>query len=740
LTLGLVDKSLNEVVVSDTHSMMSKRDIPAVTESVTAEQIADSINLVNTEDALKYMPGLNIRKRFEGDRNGIIATRTSGTLQSAKSLVYGDGILLSMLLGNSYSYPPRWFMVAPEEVERIDVTYGPFSALYPGNSTGVVVDMITRMPSSFEAHTRAQTYDERFSLFGTNSNYTGNQLSATLGNKNGAFTWWIGLNRSQSTGHPASFATLTSITSTPASFKDVTGGFTYRDQNGVSQIAAGGYASDNSLQENAKAKLAYDFSPDLKMSYTFAVLSNDASTNTQTYLFDSSGNAVYGQGSSSTGYVRLNGSYYSLSSTLLKPSKTDQTHIMQALALRQQSDGAFDWELIASTYDFQRDVVRAPSYYTGATSSTVAGTNTNQAGTGWQTLDARGIWRPDGENGAHRIFFGYHIDRFVLDSLVMNTSSWLAGTEVSKNSSFQGKTEAQALYIQDNWRFSPRWMLVSGLRAESWRAFDGSKYASSTTTYAKGRQEDYLSPKLALTFEASRSINTRLSLGRGVRMPTVNELYNGTISSSGIASASDANLKAERNDAAELTIEKIYPSGLARISVFQERSNDAIWAQTVGSTSTITNIDLLKTTGAETSAQFQDVGLKGLSLQGSLTYADSFIAKNTLNQSYVGNPQPRVPLWRASLLAAYAPDARWIYSLGARYSGPVSSSITSGLYDQRAYGGVSDFFIVDAKIRYRIDKHASASIGINNLNNFQSYVVHPNSQRTVIADLKYDFP
>ena len=37
-------------------------------------------------------------------------------------------------------------MVTPEEIERVDVMYGPFSAAYPGGSVGAVVDYQTRMP------------------------------------------------------------------------------------------------------------------------------------------------------------------------------------------------------------------------------------------------------------------------------------------------------------------------------------------------------------------------------------------------------------------------------------------------------------------------------------------------------------------------------------------------------------------------------------------------------------------
>ncbi len=75
-----------------------------------------------------------------------------GTLSSAQSLLYADGVLLSNLLGNSYAYPPRWGMVSAEEIESISMLYGPFSALYPGNSFGGVMSMYTKMPQKLEMH------------------------------------------------------------------------------------------------------------------------------------------------------------------------------------------------------------------------------------------------------------------------------------------------------------------------------------------------------------------------------------------------------------------------------------------------------------------------------------------------------------------------------------------------------------------------------------------------------------
>lgn len=121
-------------------------NLPASSERITAEQL-QNLNVVNTEDALKYMPNMAIRKRFIGDENATISVRGNGTSQTARGLVYADGLLLSNLLGNTHSFPPRWSMVFPEDIAQVDVIYGPFSALYPGNSMGATVAITTKMPT-----------------------------------------------------------------------------------------------------------------------------------------------------------------------------------------------------------------------------------------------------------------------------------------------------------------------------------------------------------------------------------------------------------------------------------------------------------------------------------------------------------------------------------------------------------------------------------------------------------------
>src|SRR3954466_8385261 len=140
---------------------------PATPDTVvTASKAQEQINTVNTEDMLKYAPSLLVRKRHYGDTQDPIATRTSGVGASARNLIFVDGILVSSPIGNNNtSASPHFGVAAPHDISRIDVLYGPFSARYAGNSMGVTMNIITRMPEGFELYADATGAVEDFNQY-----------------------------------------------------------------------------------------------------------------------------------------------------------------------------------------------------------------------------------------------------------------------------------------------------------------------------------------------------------------------------------------------------------------------------------------------------------------------------------------------------------------------------------------------------------------------------------------------
>jgi iron complex outermembrane recepter protein len=730
-------KTLGTVTVSGTQPTSLPTQIPTTIEGITGKQVEETVNAVDAEDALKYFPSLNVRKRYIGDYDhAVLASRASGTGNSARSLVFADGILLSNLLGNGASYTPRWGLVTPEEIDRVDVLYGPFSAAYSGNSVGAVVDYVTRMPTQLEAHAKVSGFTQNFKLYGTDKRYSGNQESASLGNRNGDFSWWFNVNHLDSDSHPIGFATkLVSDGSGAAGGTPVTGAVLNASPKGQPWLVLGSTGQVHTVQDHAKLKLAYDFSPTVRASYVFGYWQNDVERSATSYLRDAAGNPVY------SGNIRINGLRYTIAPTDMSVSKGDLQHFIHGLTVKSNTKSVWDWELAASFYDYHKDEVRSPTGALPSANAGGAGRITDLSGTGWNTFAARGTWRPGGMSGEHIVDFGLQHDTYYLRTDVWNTNDWISGGRTSRFSAFNGNTSLTSLYAQDTWRFAKNWRTTLGGRVERWHAWGGEVANSSSEQHLGSRNELTFSPKAALAYQMRDDWTLKGSLGRAIRNPSVAELYQGSISSGAIVN-NDPNLKAERSWTSELTSEHDLGYGLVRATYFHEDTRDALYSQTnVTVSPTITNIqnvDHIRTNGLEFALQADDVLVRGLGVSASLTYARSTIVENEKFPASEGKWQPRVPRWRGTLLLSYKPSDVWTHTLGARYSGVQYNNLDNSDVNGHSYTGSSNFFVVDWRTRYRIAKQWTASVGVDNLNNQKYWAFHPYTQRTLMAELKYD--
>jgi iron complex outermembrane receptor protein len=731
-------KTLGTVTVIGTRPTSLPTQIPTTIEGVTGVEIADRINASDSEDALKYFPSLLVRKRYIGDYDhAVLASRASGTGNSARSLVYADGILLSNLVGNGATYTPRWGMVTPEEIERVDVLYGPFSAAYPGNSVGAVVDYVTRMPERFEAHTRMSTFSEDFDVYGTHDTFTGWQASASLGNRNGDWSWWLNYNRLDSDSHPIGFANRLIGAGVPgAGGTVVSGAFADKDPRNRDWVLLGATSQVHTLQDHAKAKLAYDISPTLHVNYTLGWWQNDASRRSESYLRDVAGNPVYG------GTVNIDGREYALSAADFAPSRGDLRHLMHGLSVKSIGKHTWDWEVAASLYDYDKDIVRSPTVALPDADSGGEGRITDQRGTGWNTLALKATWRPQGLHGTHLVDLGYQRDNHRLRTRVSGTSNWIDGPAAARVSAFSGETVVQGLYMQDTWRFAAKWRTTLGVRVEEWKAFDGSLANATSTLGFAERSETYVSPKVAVAYQLTPQWALKASLGRAVRTPTVAELYQGTIATDVIVN-NDPDLTPEKSWTSELTAERESSSGSMRATVFHEDTRDALYSQlntAAGLTvATVQNVEHIRTSGVEIAYRANDIVWPGLDLSSSLTYSRSRIVANANFPASVGKWQPRVPEWRANLLASYRLAESWTTTVGARYSGKQYNQLDNSDPNGSSYFGISDFFVVDARMRYRVNESVTAALGVDNVNNEEYWAFHPYSQRTYTAELHVDF-
>ena len=730
----------NEAVMIDPIEISTSRggglkQIPSVVESYSAEQIQQTINAATSAQAFKYLPSLQVRERYIGDRNGIIASRTVGTLSSAQTLLYADGILLSNLLGNSFAFPPRWGMVSPEEIAQVDVMYGPYSALYPGNSMGGVMNITTRMPERFEAHANLQWFQQRFDLYGTKQSNEGKHASASVGNKVNDLSFWLGVDHLDTYSQPMQFAVATATTAgggTP-----VTGAYRDTSEKGQPRLVFGAYGMDHSVQDNAKLKLAYDITPQLRASYSLGIWQLDSETRAESYLKAADGNPFY------NGNASIGSNTYSVRG--LNPTSAEAVHLMQSLQLASHTKGAWDWHVSLSDYRYNKDISRVST----ASNPTLSGTGTIQdmQGTVWSTFDAEATWRPQ----AHEVNFGYHLDHYALRSLTSNTADWKNGGKLRRNSASSGDTLTQALYLQDAWRLNKQWKLTLGGRYEYWQAYDGSNEATlggalQSTEYAD-KSDHGFSPKLSISFDPEPAWGFVAAFGKAYRYPTVSELFQSITSGSNFVQA-NPDLKPERILSGELTAERRFANGLVRATLFHEDKQDALISQTVtagvsacgsATCSFIQNVDQVRTRGLELATQWQNVLVHGLDWNGSLTLTDAEILKNSANPDTEGKHPSRIPAVVAKAVATYHQGDALTYTLAMRYSGRQYAYLDNSDSNPDTYGGVSHYFFVDARVAYQFGNRWTATLGVDNLNNYKAYAYHPYPQRTGFVQVKFDY-
>jgi len=491
--------------------------------------------------------------------------------------------------------------------------------------------------------------------------------------------------------------------------------------------------SIDTVQDHLKLKYARQFGDDWRLAYTLGAWKNDAVRSSDTWLRDASGAPVY------SGTVNLDGRVYAVGATEIGPATGELTHLMHGLSLRKRRAGNWDLEAAASLYDYQRDATRTPTIAMPLAAAGGAGRLADQQGTGWSTLALRASWDGGlanaGHPGAHFIELGLSNDRYRLRSEVLATDDWLNGAAGARVAAFRGETTLTSAYAQDSWQFAPEWRATLGARLEHWQARNGAIANATQTLAFPGRSDTYISPKLALSWAVSGITTLKASVGRAYRMPTVGELYQGSILANSIVN-NDPDLAPERSWTAELSAVNEFDHGRLRGTLFFEDTRDALYSQVnvaAGSTvTTVQNLEHIGTRGAELAAEWRM--LERLELTASVTYAHSRILENDAFPASVGCRQPRVPDWRATALASWRPTEFLSATLGARYSGLQFSQLDNSDVHGASYTGTSDYLVYDARLRFAFGR-MHAALGVDNLGNERYWAFHPYARRTWNAEI-----
>ena len=712
------------------------QDVPNTKESVDAAKLRETVNLRNSEDSLRYFPSLFVRKRHIGDTQAPLATRTSGVGASARSLVYADGILLSALIGNNNNFAsPRWGMVSPEEIEHVDVLYGPFSAEYPGNSIGAVVNITTRMPEKLEASATLAGNLQHFDQYATRGSYPAYQFAGTVGDRIGAFTWFASANHVDSKSQPLAYVTVNRPTASSAVGVPVTGAF--EDLNRLGQpiyvVGAGGF--EHQRQNNLKLRLGLDLSNSIKLSWRTGLFLNDTASHARTYLADASGSPIY------AGPVNIQGHTVTVPASAFSNQvyRFDERHWLHAATIEQSTD-AFFWSLIGSIYDYAKDEQRIPSTALPAAKIGGPGSIVRMNGTGWRTLDLHAYSR---SIQGHDLHGGAHYDGFTLKSRRFATDDWIDGPAGALTQESTGDTRTLALWAEDHWTISPAFMLTMGARYEWWKAYDGRNFnaAPALDVDQPSRTAQGLSPKVSLRWEPAHRWSVNLSAARALRFPTVSELYQ-AISTGPTISIPNPDLRPEKANSAELAVERTLRGGSIRISLFREGIKDALIAQSAPLNNStqlfnyVQNIGRVRTNGAELAIEKRNL-VPHFDLSASVTFADTKIVSDPTFPAAEGKMIPQVPRRKATIVATWRPTDRLSLTGAARYSSRMFGTVDNSDVVGHTFQGFEGYFIADARAVYRLTPKIDIAAGVENLTDERYFLFHPFPGRTFTAELDW---
>lgn len=703
---------------------------PASTSSIDADRIGRTVNALTVEDTLKYLPSLIVRQRYPGDTQAPLATRTAGVGASARALIYADGQLLSALIGNNNTIAsPRWGLVSPQEIARVDVLYGPFSAAYPGNSIGAVVNITTRQPDRLEASATAAAGIGRFERYGERLTTPTYRIGATLGDRFGPLALFASVDRLTGDAQPLTYVTAipTTVAGRPA-----TGGVDALNRTGAAIRVLGSGGAEHDEQTRAKLKAALDVTSGVRLTYTGALFVNRTTGFARSYLTDPA-TGLPGDG----GTYRVDGRNFVLSPTALSSGqyRFRERHWSHALAASGTGE-RIDWQVIGTSYRFADDILRTPTVPLNQAQAGGVGTILRLDGTGWQTLDGHATYKGD----AHRLSAGAHLDRYRLNSRRYLTADWISGGEGALDLLSQGRTRTAAVWAEDAWTPVAPVTLTVGGRYEWWRAYDGANVsrAPAASAIQPRLNAEKFSPKATLAVTHG-GWTVRASAGQAWRFPTAGELYQ--VVTTPVAAIPNPNLRPERARSAELALERKDAEGSIRLAVFDEDIRDALISQLAtlpGRTeaaSFVQNVDRTHARGVEAAVDRVDL-LPGVDLQASATYADARTREDTAFPGAVGKRLPSVPRWKGTLVATWRP----VDSLSLTAAGRVASR-SFGTLDNvdgfaNTYQGFSAYAVADLRAEWRTGRYRFG-LGVDNVGNDRYFLFHPFPERTFHADVNW---
>ncbi|WP_321476863.1 TonB-dependent receptor domain-containing protein [uncultured Paludibaculum sp.] len=708
------------VTVTATRGQMETEEAPVSISTVTNQEMgARRVQLL--DQALNTVPGLYaFRGKGTQDTNAGVGLRGFAGRGSgqARVLVLMDG----QPLNDSYTGQVNWATLPIEEVERVEVVRGSFSALYGGNAMGGVINILTKPVTARQAEVYGQA---------------GNQATVRYGGRVAdRFHDRLGLSvaydRMQSGGYPSQF--VSGAGSALAGGTAVTGALPVLTTSGTQTFLLGKAGNNWWNQHAVRVRGDYAFNRRTMMFAQFQRQWSGYGYDQYESFLRTADGSPFDSGAAS---MQWNGGprRFGVTPSLFVPGDGQAEFWLVSGRLHHELRNS-------ARLQFGGGRTNAPlNYYsTPGTGSTAAG------GPGTISDRPYASWFGSAQysqrvRSRHLITAGSDLRQDESRLEETSVSNW---AQRSRDPIVSGRSRGRAFnegaYVQDQWRVAERLSLTGGARYDYWRSYDGG-YGVGTQTNEIGRRSNQSgSAKAAALWRGPASLAVRGSVGNSFRNPSVYDLYRTWRSSSGITYAANPNLQPERLLGFEAGVSRRWANQMELDGAFfQNRTTNLIYRTTdlsvdsTGNYRQVINAARGRTNGFEAGTRLP---LRPwLYATSSYTWNRATILANQAVPGAVGRLVPFVPQ-HVSSGSLFASSRRVNASVTGRYVSRVFSTDLNTDTTKGVYGAYDPFFTLDAGFTVPFGRHVSAECGAENLLDRIYYNYYPSPGRLVSVRLR----
>lgn len=715
--------TMDEVVVTATRTVTGVSTAPAAVSVIDGKQI-ENRNVSRLGDALATVPSLYMRAGALGDSQG--TQGTSGLslrgVDHRKILVLIDG----QPIQDAGSGQINWRTAFVDDISRVEVAPGAFSALYGSNAIGGVINVMTKQPDKRELAFKVKNgwgdaRGQDASVYFRDKFESGLGIAAGVGYQ----------GRDSYINDFVVRTPVAGVAGTP-----VTGAQATTTNAGAPAYIVGDKGAAPWRQINATAKIFYDLPAGAKLSGGLAYSETDLGyTPLNTYLRNAATGVPVSSGTSPSFALNINGQQITLRESNFvnnSPLYEAGTRVFAGFEGVVWSDCLLKIDL--AQIDRQYRFMNAN---TASTWGAGAGTQTDAPNTGTDGTIQLSV--PVGSR--QLVVSGLSLHGEKVNGASYTLSNWRdPATRTGVASGYSGDSTTTSLFAQDEIGVTGKLKAYIGGRFDSWLT-SGSYFqntpAPATAASYPSRSASSLNSKLSAVYQAADTITLRTSFGQSFRAPTNNDLYSyATIA--GITSIGDAYLRPERGASWEIGGEwRVSEKLKANATLYQTIVKDLITNFRLSNAPIVSkriNAGKARISGIELAAEANPANWLGLN--ASYAYIGSEMLENSVDPLSVGKRLTDSPKNIVSL-GFTAQQGPWSGSLNASYYSKVFSTAQNTDTAQGVPGAYDARTMVNVRLGYTFSKGVKGHVAVNNLLDEKTYSFFLNPGRNIVAGLDF---